>query len=369
MQKLDLSVIAELHLLKTLVKTKSIASAPLFPKYIKSKVERSSVLQDAAYVNVTARLYNSNPVKTAMEGIMNTVRTILGVEKMEPLRKKRLRAADFGERAKALKDPVVTIHDGPRSKEENIEVSDNEFTYEVQDVGSQIDTSGSEDDCDHLDQYASRLANSSSDESPSSPPSKAQENGQTSYMPHESLSSPPPLDSRASQKSTTKSRPKSTTFLPSLTLGGYYSGSESGSSAFDDEDQSAAAITARKNRRGQRARRQLWEKKFGQKANHLRNQTRDQGWDARKGALGENGGRGRGGRREGGRGRGGGRDGRVGGSRGSKTTGANSELLKTRAGGAEAKKDGPLHPSWEAAKKRKEAKVGAAFEGKKIVFD
>jgi hypothetical protein len=38
---------------------------------------------------------------------------------------------------------------------------------------------------------------------------------------------------------------------------------------------------------------------------------------------------------------------------------------------APRKKDdeGPLHPSWEAAKKVKDAKKGAAFAGQKIVFD
>jgi hypothetical protein len=35
------------------------------------------------------------------------------------------------------------------------------------------------------------------------------------------------------------------------------------------------------------------------------------------------------------------------------------------------KKDdaGTLHPSWEAAKKAKEAKQTAAFQGKKVVFE
>jgi len=35
------------------------------------------------------------------------------------------------------------------------------------------------------------------------------------------------------------------------------------------------------------------------------------------------------------------------------------------------KKDdaGPLHPSWEAAKKAKEAKQMASFQGKKVVFE
>ena len=33
------------------------------------------------------------------------------------------------------------------------------------------------------------------------------------------------------------------------------------------------------------------------------------------------------------------------------------------------KDEGPLHPSWEAARKAKEAKTNVTFQGKKVKFD
>ncbi|KAF2965333.1 hypothetical protein GQX73_g8215 [Xylaria multiplex] len=68
-------------------------------------------------------------------------------------------------------------------------------------------------------------------------------------------------------------------FLPSL-MGGYVSGSESAS----DVD---VAPPTRKNRRGQRARQAIWEKKYGEKAKHHQKEKdpRDSGWDMKRGAV------------------------------------------------------------------------------------
>ncbi|KAJ2982518.1 hypothetical protein NUW58_g6424 [Xylaria curta] len=69
------------------------------------------------------------------------------------------------------------------------------------------------------------------------------------------------------------------TFLPSL-MGGYISGSESAS----DVD---VAPPTRKNRRGQRARQAIWEKKYGEKAKHHEKgqDQRNLGWDLKRGAV------------------------------------------------------------------------------------
>ncbi|TPR04721.1 Alcohol dehydrogenase GroES-like domain family protein [Aspergillus niger] len=130
----------------------------------------------------------------------------------------------------------------------------------------------------------------------------------------------------------------STTFLPSLTMGGYWSGSEDEA----EDGEAANEPPRRKNRMGQQARRALWEKKYGSGANHVKQEKnkrkaggRDNGWDARRGATD-------GGDRWG------------------------------RGGGPPAKKpedNKPLHPSWEAARKAKEQKATAAFQGKKVTFD
>ncbi|EHK98966.1 putative BUD22 family protein C4F10.06 [Glarea lozoyensis 74030] len=178
---------------------------------------------------------------------------------------------------------------------------------------------------------------------------------ESSHNPSLSLSPPAKRTSTKSRSKPKPPPPKSTTFLPSL-LGGYFSGSESSASDLDDD----AAPVVRKNRPGQNARRAIWEKKFGTGANHIKSGQgsvrRDEGWDSKRGA-------------DPGRGRGRGRGG-FGGSSGfaGRATGENAVApLEKRAG----KKDdvGVLHPSWQAAKKAKEEKKAAKFEGKKVVFD
>ena len=176
-----------------------------------------------------------------------------------------------------------------------------------------------------------------------------------------SLSPAEPRPKSSKKRPKPSAPPTATTFLPSLTMGGYISGSDSVAGSSDEE---AANLQLRKNRRGQRARRAIWEKKFGSKANHVRKEKegRDHGWDARRGATAEK-------------------------SRREKTKkipdGDKAEVLVMNgpggAHGAQAKastpskaknkEDGPLHPSWEAAKKAKELKQKTAFTGKKIVFD
>jgi len=158
------------------------------------------------------------------------------------------------------------------------------------------------------------------------------------------------------------SRPTDSTFLPSL-MGGYISGSESAS----DVD-----VAPRKNRLGQKQRQAIWEKKFGAKAKHLQQpqkpqggkgkNKRDDGWDMRRGAVGEEDER----------------------QRKPWKKGIENPLAALRKGGRageeEAKRkptkkddEGPLHPSWEARKKAKQGQpqkiVIGANSANKIVFD
>ena len=207
-----------------------------------------------------------------------------------------------------------------------------------------------------------------------------------SYKPQERLSASPSSVSSVSplppsEAATSKMRgqaPRGSTkptFLPSLTMGGYFSGSESDVDEGSPFDVSSNAPPLRKNRRGQRARQQIAEKKYGNKANHLKmsqaeQSKRDTGWDTRKGATEDRGARGRAGR---------GLSRRFDRSSDGKTqkaraTGANEEVVKAgRTFGVRkgVSNEGDLHPSWEAAKKRKEQreKSSQAFVGKKITFD
>lgn len=165
--------------------------------------------------------------------------------------------------------------------------------------------------------------------------------------------SPPPKVRKESKKAA-QTKSIDTKFLPSL-MAGYISGSESEASDID------VAPPARKNRRGQKARQAIWEKKFKAEAKHLAKQKagRDDGWDLKRGAV----------------------DGseRTPWKQGIKTPfgkrHGNHEGIEpanpARRPKAKPKKDdeGPLHPSWEAKKKAKEQQQTAAFQGKRVVFD
>ncbi|EGD83807.2 uncharacterized protein TERG_00090 [Trichophyton rubrum CBS 118892] len=146
-------------------------------------------------------------------------------------------------------------------------------------------------------------------------------------------------------------------------MGGYWSGSES-----EPEQDYTPTIPERKNRMGQQARRKLWEKKYGSNARHIQKQAkeqaqgknRDSGWDLRRGATTQEDTRGRYGRNK------------IRGSQRKEATGSNTaqvQALPPTPKPTPLTNDRPLHPSWQAAIKRKESKTQTSFQGKKVVFD
>ncbi|MCJ1435998.1 hypothetical protein MMC27_005376 [Xylographa pallens] len=361
LKSLDLAATAETHLYKALLKTKSIASSPALPSYVVLKNDVSNDARSAAHTNVTARLYNSNPVKIAMAEIMGTIREALAIQtpnfpgnvKQQKTSFENRTASNTAEESTELSELAASKSKLYRTMHDNHDrLSDTEFEgYE--DYSARLANSTTEDDLsedDTKDITPARTSTTSLRHSSFSPV--------RSPSPRLTVTKPPNRD-KSSQAI------KSTTFLPSLTLGGYWSNSDSAAS---DSDSQAANLNIRKNRMGQQARRQLWEKKFGHKANHIKKQGRDQGWDLKKGAQGgdERGSRARG------------RGGKSTITRASRqrilvqgASGANSDPIGVRREkpGKTGKVDGPLHPSWVAAKKMKEGKQAIAFEGKKIVFD
>lgn len=401
---LDLASTAEIHLYRSLLKIKPIASAPAFPHHVQATIDASKKPQEPASANVQARLFKSGPVQAAMTDALKGVRVVLGIEELKANGKKRMRAKDY-ESGLSAKSTIASSL--PRKDEGPI------ITGPVGDEWGGISTpqsmqeneseEHSEDDEVDYDMYASRLAGSS-DEEPvgedaeghdhdrdksndmSITEDEAEIDESHEYEEEEEEEDSHDDDIEDSHQTSNKPIPKpkpnpptappnSTTFLPSLSLGGYWSGSDS-SLASSDHDSSAAKIEGRKNRMGQQARRALWEKKFGKNANHVKKQgqaqiqDRDQGWDVRKGAQGvdERGKRGRG---RGGFGRGVdvGRGGSRGGGRFAKSTGANSDPVVARKAQPKPAAEGALHPSWEAARKAKEQKKAMPFQGKKVVFD
>jgi hypothetical protein len=166
-------------------------------------------------------------------------------------------------------------------------------------------------------------------------------------------------------------RARASAFIPSLSAVGYVSGSESDASSVTSD------VAPRKNRRGQRARRAIAEKKHGARAKHLlqaaaagagKGRERGSGWDPRRGAVDVS-------------------------AKDEKQPMLNAERARMMAGRSFVKPaaaapersaerpakpavrirddKGPIHPSWAAKKQQKAAEKNSTrkFEGQRIIFD
>ncbi|KIV92168.1 hypothetical protein PV10_06629 [Exophiala mesophila] len=330
LKQLDLTHTAKSQLFRHLFKTKRIREHPAFIEiYGPNPSVDSTGTRAGAEANVLARLFSAAPVRTAMREIVTTVFGILG-----------LSANPKDDTQKGPSD-----HTQPSEK---VAVEDHDFDG--------FSNSGS--DQDETEVYID------SKNGPAEP--RSSHNGLTAEMPSPSLSeadlsddSSDTLDGQLTRSTNMKPVSK-TAFLPSLSMGGYYSGSDSDEPpAFDDE--TAGTIQVRKNRRGQKARQQIAEKKYGAKAKHLQkqkdNHDRNAGWDAKRGAI---------------TGRGDAKRGFATRDRG-KASHSHARGAQRHVETAPQKKrddQGPIHPSWEAAKKRKmQSQAPAQFSGKKITFD
>nr|POF17880.1 protein bud22 [Quercus suber] len=366
---LDNGKCAHHYLCKTLLKIKAVFESPDLPDEVRTGGALST---DAAALNVHARLCNSNPVKDALPTISSELQRALGFKAVkDSLPKKRLRAKDYKDAGAGSVELVMSTAKGlPTSSRAGLDQESDVKDVDMDEVDSDGDSFGDLDD---------RLAPSDDEESGDGAsdidalerqlaaegirakvPAKSSSTkydlaadmslGETDSE-DESDSSPPPRKAPAT---------KSAMFVPSLSLGGYISGS--GSDLDDDID----VAPPPKNRRGQRARQKIWEQKYGAKAAHLKDDKkkaqsgRAQGWDMKRGATdGRE-------RRGGSRGGSGGTTGR-GGSRGGRAARDVGERETAKKKDPKHRDDGgPIHPSWEAAKKAKELRDNpVAFQGKK----
>ncbi|KAL2861720.1 BUD22-domain-containing protein [Aspergillus pseudodeflectus] len=352
LKTLDLHATAEKYLFKQLNKSKRIADAPVFIRFRQSKKISLEGPKSTEEANVTARLFKSTPVQKVLPGILDGLRELIGIDAGEgkkdgaPVDGKRGEASMGTERRA---DPGVSEESDDEARvARDVDMEDaesDEEDYAQFDARLASDSEGDDDDADSDDEAAIPKLKSlppRSDMSISLSPSAS---------PEPEMESPPPKKQKAAANAS-KTPTTSTTFLPSLMMGGYWSGSES-------EPEEVEEAPRRKNRMGQQARRALWEKKYGAGANHVKegkkkSNGRDSGWDPRKGAT----------------------DGDS--ARRKFGTGSNTMALGTEkrtgsqrgpAAGKKPQDDKPLHPSWEAARKAKEQKTMAAFQGKKVVFD
>ena len=417
LRQLDLAKIAKNHLLKQFWKTKKIQEAPAVTAVYGNDFEPQRT-KDSAEVNVLGRLFNSNPVKEVLPGILIGVRECLGIvegkSQSEPTSKKSRKASTAGpptagnqsiEESEDEFDGFSEQEFVPESKlaapsKTLRKVQDNEIDFDQfrDDLASASDLDRDEDGGDEnlegdSDQQLDDpvLATDEGDEghvlgeegaldpmqiTESEAESDVADTASLQTEDDSSAGTSPDLPtSKPSLRLTPKSKSQSnsTAFLPSLTMGGYFSGSESATDL--DEDPIAGLPQQRKNRRGQQERRKIAEMKYGQNAKHLAREkesgNRDTGWDAQRGATDSSRGRGRGDR-----GRGRGRDDSFRGSTGGeRSTGANDIAINSKRRDNAQKANeaktatGTGHPSWEAAKKRKEQGLIPKATGKKIVFD
>lgn len=357
---------AEAHLRKTLSRSKEVSSSPALANYLAKFTGTSQCstedMNAVARNNVTARLYNSKNVKVELEAVLTIIqRTFGGTARID--HQKHDRDGTAGRKTIMEHTPKSPIgRDSTSSELDGLAEANPSLSQEDDgdDMGMSTDgISGPGSANDHPQPW-SRSPTARASASPNSEilPSyiRGTEGASHNEEIHESVSgaSPslsdvepdvekPPAASLRENRTTVGTM---STFLPSLT-GGYWSGSES---AEDLEE-----IQPRKNRRGQRARRQIWEKKYGRNANHLKMATEQDDWKPRRTIQD--------------------RDGLMAPERRKRMSGsrAHRTVLTSSGPGLTGKPEladkRPLHPSWEAARQAKERKKSAMFQGEKIVFD
>ncbi|KAJ5776325.1 uncharacterized protein N7511_001336 [Penicillium nucicola] len=358
LKTLNYHTVSEKYLFKQLIKTKRIAETRTFGEFQEVKKVSQDGPKNTAEANILARLFKSTPVQKEMPALMAGIRKLLRVDDAPAGKEDKKEVV-------LKKAPADDISD---SESEGVTLKSRRGEQDSRDVEISGDESGSED----LSQFNSRLAPGSDSEDEADEESgdddDEKDEGSNADDISDSVSRSPSPDFSAEDSPPAKKAKgvkgstapvKDTTFLPSLMMGGYWSGSEE---ATDDEEISGKK-PQRKNRMGQQARRALWEKKFGAGANHVKHEEmiqklggRDNGWDTKRGAT------------DGARGGRGGRRGGFGGS-GRSQDRHDGHAPAGRSKPAPKKDEGPLHPSWEAKRKAKEQATTATFAGKKISFD
>lgn len=373
LKQLDLTKLAQQHLRKTIGKVKSLKESDDIPEQEKvtEKVE-----QDVALLNVQGRLFKVEAVRKVMDEVIDDLKEIVGAGSVAGKgqgdadgaeNKKKAKSVDMEEEGEpmdieAFDSDVLAAFDAriaaPSSADEDSEdslseghrppsVGDSEGEDDDFDLDEDIESS---EDASHILAHGDSVAENSSDSGALHDSDMESESESEPEIEKVSASVP-----RAKRKTTPIEKPSKSTFLPSLSHAAYVSGSESEASDLD------ADLAPRKNRRGQKARQKIWEKKYGDKAKHKQKEDRTKGWDAKRGAVS--------GDRGGGRGKGNGPPRGYGPER----SGENAIPLGQKKA---TKRDdtGPLHPSWQAAKAAKEKKSGlkidlSANSSKKVVFD
>ncbi|KAH6679036.1 Bud-site selection protein [Halenospora varia] len=407
LKTLELRNMAETYLAGKIMKIKKMAESEVLPEEVRLAAEKKGKGSDISeeLKNVMSGMYNLKVVKEAVDEGLRGLYLAMGIplptttngKKAVPTKGILKKTNEDIMEGQKLNVDTVDLSEARSGSWSGFESEEGEGE-ELADIPRSIEQEpdldiDSDPELGDLSQYETRLASSdtdsdadgeSSSESDSSDsntkattkpkPRHSRSLSSSSISPSPTRSPSPPPTKRSKPSASSKAPaapPKQTTFLPTL-YGGYFSGSESAS----DIDDARPVQPVRKNRPGQMARRAIAEKKFGTGANHIKKGQprvaemgkagrekgkggKDDGWDARKGAKESTGSR-------------------FGRDRGSGFRGTGDNAIPQGEGGGKfggkrgmGKKDdaGPLHPSWQAAKKAKDEKKSAQFTGKKVVFD
>ncbi|KAK6854433.1 hypothetical protein PG995_009526 [Apiospora arundinis] len=347
LKSLDLHQAAHAILCSQLLKIKGVAESPHLPEYIKP-VPKPNITEDerSALHNVTSGLCNRKQVKDVLDEAVKATCLSLridlpgkgakGTKGKTTGRDEQEEQPDDREEKPARKAKTAVESTKPKSQKKVTESDDDDEESEDEWGGVSGDerhASGDEDEeekalsryeallggssdseGDDLDSEENDLQNSRSaaikkgsqteargpsdyfsggeseaddddnamdldeDEEDEDEAEEEEDEGKESSGSDSEAVTPPPKKKRVAKPVAT--RDGDSTFLPSL-MGGYISGSESDASDVD-------VAPARNNRRGQRARQAIWEKKFKQEAKHLNKpkDSRDAGWDPKRGAVG-----------------------------------------------------------------------------------
>ena len=353
---MNLQQIAEGYLSRLVARDKELSSNAAL---LASATTSATPSENRAMNNVTARLYNSNPAKSCVADIKKSLRKSIGLPIGEA-RSKEKRRVDQGAPQRAAQqsgnsppdcEDMSETQQGPSYYEEKkASKSDSEDFSELE---RQMIAPGSDEDLEDAESEASwsGITSQASDEGPSVASSLVGDD-----------------ESPIAGRGDVPLHNTDSAYLPSLSMAGYVSGSDS---EFSDEEDTTEGLTNKRNRRGQRARQKIWEKKFGKSAKHLQKPKkgskggRDEGWDMKRGAREEGAQSTREINRTQSK-----RDNARNDHGFSTSNSLHSDGFSSRA--PKSTQDAPLHPSWQAARETK-ARMRAAdkvnFAGQKITFD
>lgn len=326
------------HLNKAFV-TREIPEPDFFSCSLISEIKRvkqSEFVNNKAVMNVISRLCSNNSLKAVFDELSKSINRISVRGRREADKKELGSENDMSVNNSQLEQKQQAKNQQERSKD---------FSK---------DTSSSSDD-KFYDSYDSILKMPQDNlKETNNPKSKSELNNVSEYD-SDSNSNSNEDDFFASSINNNTS---SMNNLPTLATG-YFSGSEDDETDnynYDNDKIVQQAVSERKNRRGQRARRKIWELKYGKKANHLikereehiaKAQKRQQEYEERES------------RRQA--------------KRLKQVQASNNTELNThskshiRVQPDSIDNNKPLHPSWQA---KKNQKVSASqFKGKKLKFD